>query len=91
MARDTLEPPTMENILAMGSMHDSGDEGSAMMNDASMRSHSCSVSGDGLYRVEDAASNDLVNVAIIWKKEDNSIVLIKLNVYYRIENGIATG
>lgn len=65
MARDTLEPPTMENILAMGSMHDSGDEGSAMMNDASMRSHSCSVSGDGLYRVEDAASNDLVNVAII--------------------------
>lgn len=67
MARDTQEPPTLDNILAIGSLPD--DSSVSSMQGSSQRSSqlSCtrSMNGDGLYRVEDGASKDLVNVAII--------------------------
>lgn len=59
MGRETSDPPTLENILSMGSLPDNSE-----LSLHSERSHSCSVSGDGLYKVDDK-STDLVNVAII--------------------------
>ena len=58
IARQTPNAPTIENILAMGSLPDSLD---SSLN--SEPSHSCSLSGDGLYTVDD--KKDLVNVAIL--------------------------
>lgn len=63
MAHEESKPPTLENILAMGSLADSSE---SSLHSHSERSNSCSLGVDGLYRVDDrSTASDLVNVAII--------------------------
>jgi hypothetical protein len=61
MGREAPEPPTLEHVLGMESMPDASESSLH-----SVRSgHSCSVNGDGLHRIDDSKSVDLVSVAII--------------------------